>query len=395
MKATAAEQQKYLPWGDPAFFTNPYPWFERLRTERPLFLTSEGVYVVTRYKDIIEYGRSPSITIINPQAAAFYDGFAHTMLGMEPPQHSKTRARTNKWFTPKLCSEWVKPGIDAVNAALDNYREGDIIDGHHKLGMIPAHAAMCKALQVPANDPEPAIVAMLAVMRGASVIATSADDVAAAQGFAYLKSRVLELLEYKKAHPGDGLADALIEAQAKGEISTDELLQTLSLFWGSGAHNPSYLIGAALEYFANHPAVFVLYREQPEKRKVILNELLRLHPAELAMTRYAAEEFEMLGTRIPKGSQIRFMLNSGNRDPQAFPNPDELDVDRPLSPANLTFGLGHHGCAGTMISRVEAEAFLTVVALRVRRIMMAGESSFDVTDRSRAYLKQHLRLELI
>ncbi len=351
--------------------------------------------MVTRYKDIIAFGRHPSITIINPQAAAFYDGFAHTMLGMEPPQHTKTRARTNKWFTPKLCAEWVKPGVDLVNAALDEYTPGDIIDGHHKLGMIPAHAAMCKALQVPANDPEPAIAAMLDVMRGASVIATSADNEAAAKGFAYLKTRVLELLEYKKANPGDGLADALIEAEAKGEISRDELLQTFSLFWGSGAHNPSYVIGAALEYFANHPAVFVMYREQPERRKPILNELLRLHPAELAMTRYAAEDFEMLGTLIPKGSQIRFMLNSGNRDPEAFPDPDELDVDRPLSPGNLTFGLGHHGCAGTLISRVELEAFLTAVALRVRRITMAGESTFDVTDRSRAYLKQHLRLEMI
>ncbi|MGE3598710.1 MAG: cytochrome P450 [Dehalococcoidia bacterium] len=394
MNSPASEATDYLPWGNPDFLRNPYPWFDRLRKEKPVYRTAEGVYVVTRYEDILNYGRSPSITILNPHATAFYDGFAHTMLGQEPPEHTITRARTVKWLTQPLCEEWTRAGVEVIHSTLDAYREGEVIDGHHRLGMLPAHAAICKLLQVPARDPEPAIAAMLDVMRSASAIATDADHAAAAKGFAYLQTRVAELLEYKKAHPGDGLADALIGLAEKGEISDDELRQTMSLFWGSGAHNPSYLIAAALEFFASRPDVYDLFRSNAEKRKGIINELTRLFPAELSMTRYATEDFEIRGTTIPKGAQIRFLLNSANRDPEVFPNPDEFDASRPTRPMNLTFGVGHHGCAGTTIARTEADMFLGAIARRVKRIHMAGESTFDRTDRASAYLTQYLRLEM-
>lgn len=388
-------QDEYLPFGDPEFVRNPYPWFERLRRERPLHQLPNGTYVVSRYHDIVRYGRMPELTILEPEGSpenAFTVGFGDTMLSREGAAHAELRGLTGKWFTPAAVREYARVAEDAVNEALDAYTEGEIIDGHHELGMIPAHAFMCKALQVPANDPEPAIAAMLDVMRGISSVATRKDDELAAAGFAYLRSRVMDLLEYKKAHPGDGLADMLIQACEGGTITENEMIQTLSLFWGSGAHNPSYLIGVGLEYFAKHPDVYATYRARPEKRKAILSEIVRLFPAELSFIRNTTEPVEILGTLIPKDTPVRFLLNSANRDPEAFPNPDVLDVDRPARPMPLTFGIGPHACAGTMIARVEAETVFDAVAKRVARIEMAGESTFDATDRSRAFLTQALRL---
>lgn len=396
MTGSIAQVDDYLPWGDPEFKINPYPWFDRLRKEKPVYEMDEGVFVVTRYEDIMNYGLSSSITILNPHAAAFYDGFAHTVLGLEPPEHRKKRAAFNPWLTPKPCKEFIEAGIAALNAELDKYVEGEVIDGHHRLGMIPTHAVMCAMLQVPTSnpDPEPAVMAMLDVMRGASAVTSSENEAAAAAGFAYLQERVEELLVIKRDHPGDGLADKLMEWEREGTISTEEMKQTLSLFWGSGAHNPSYLIGASLEFFANRPDIYDIYRSEPEKRNAVLNEILRLYPAELAMVRYAAEDFEMKGIQIPKGAQIRFMLNSANRDPQAFPNPNEVDLNRPLRPSHLSFGIGHHGCAGAVLARLEGEAMLTAIAKRVERIEMAGESTYDAHDRACAYLTQKIRLKM-
>lgn len=397
MTRSSAQAGELLPWEDPEFKINPYPWFDRLRVEHPVYEASEGVFVVTRYEDIMTYGLSQSITIINPEAAAFYDGFAHTMLGMELPEHRKKRSAFNPWLTPRPCKEFIEAGVAALHAELDTYAEGDVIDGHHRLGMIPTHAIMCAMLQVPRNnpDPEPAILAMLDVMRGASAATCPENEAAAARGFAYLQERVEELLEFKRANPGGGLADTLMEWEAEGAMTSEEMKQNLSLFWGSGAHNPSYLIGASLELFANRPDIFDLYRSQPERRNAILSEILRLLPAELAMVRYALEDFEMRGVPIPKGAQIRFMLNSANRDPEAFPDPNAFNIDRPLRPQNLTFGIGHHGCAGAVLARLECEALLTAIAGRVRRIVMTGPSTYDAHDRACAYLTQQMRLEMI
>lgn len=392
-------QDEYLPFGDPEFIKNPYPWLERLRREKPLHLLPNGTYVVSRYRDIIKYGFMPGLTILEPEDApenAFTHGFGQTMLNREGPAHTELRGRTAKWFTPPLIRTYAKAAEKVVNDFLDQYEEGEVVDGHHRLGMLPTHALMCEALQVPADDPapEPAVAAMLDVMRGIAAVATKRDDEMAAGGVAYLRSQTMKLLEYKKAHPGTGMVDALMEDEKNGEITTEEMIQTLSLFWGSGAHNPSYLIGAGLEYFARHPDVWTLYREQPDKRKAILNEIIRLHPAELTFIRTTTKPVEILGTVIPEGRYVRFLLNSANRDPEVFPNPDELDTNRPASARPLSFGVGPHACAGTAIARIGAETVFDTMAPRVSRIEMAGESTFDATDRSRAFVTQALRLHL-
>lgn len=397
MTTHAAPLDELLPWGDPAFNLSPYPWYDRLRQEHPVYEARDGIFVVTRYDDIVNFGRSPHITILNPEDTAFSDGFAHTVLGYEPPVHTKKRAAFNPWLTPKACKEYVKAGVAALNAELDKYADGEVIDAHHRLGIIPTHAVMCAMLNVPTTNPnpEPAVLAMLDVMRGASATKTASDEQAAEAGFAYLQDRVGELVKIKQDDPGDGLADALIGLERDGAISTDEMRQTLSLFWGSGAHNPSYMMAAAIEFFANNPEIYEIFRSQPDKRRAILSEILRLYPAELAMVRYAVEDFEIGDVRIPKGSQIRFMLNAANRDPEAFPNPNACVLDRPLRPSHLTFGVGHHGCAGAVLAYMEGEALLSALAERVERIEMAGESTFDAHDRACAYLTQAVRLKMV
>ena len=388
-------QDEYLPFGDPEFVRYPYPWFERLRAERPLHRLPNGTWVLSRYRDIVQYGRLPELSILEPADApenAFTHGFGETMLSREGPAHTEMRGRTAKWFTPTLTHEYATHATAAVNDALDAYTEGDVIDGHHKLGIIPAHALMCSALQVPTDSPEPAIAAMLDVMRGISSIATKKDDEIAAAGFAYLRSRVMGILVYKRENPGTGLADALMKAREDGEISEEEMIQALSLFWGSGAHNPSYLIGAGLELFAKQPEIYEIYRQQPAMRRPILNEIIRLFPAELSFVRNTTAPIEILGTAIPAGETVRFLLNSANRDPEVFPNPNEVVLDRPPRAMPLSFGIGPHACAGTLIARIGTEIVFSAVAERVSRIELAAESTFDATDRSRAFLTQALRL---
>ncbi|NIJ17861.1 cytochrome P450 [Sphingobium vermicomposti] len=391
-------QDEFLPFGDPEFVRNPYPWFDRLRRERPLHRLPNGTYVVSRYHDIIRYGRLPELTILEPAGApenAFTTGFGDTMLSREGPTHAALRGRTAKWFTPPLIRQYAAAAEKVVNEILDTYKVGEVIDGHHKLGMLPTHALMCDALQLPPDDPEPAVMAMLDVMRGISSVATAKDDEVAAEGFAYLRSRVMDFIAYKKENPGTGMADALIEAQEKGEITREEMIQTLSLFWGSGAHNPSYLIGAGLEYFAKHPEIYELYREQPDRRRAILNEIIRLFPAELSFVRNTTKAVEILGTLIPERTPVRFLLNSANRDPEVFPDPDEIKLDRPARAMPLSFGVGPHACAGTAIARIGAEIIFDAIAERVKRVEMAGASVFDATDRSRAFVSQSIRLYLM
>ena len=232
-------------------------------------------------------------------------------------------------------------------------------------------------------------------MAALSAVATAEDNENAGKAFDYLIGRLKKMLAAKRTSPGDGLADALIALQDEGELSEDEVVQTLTLFWASGGHNPSYAVSAGIEYFARHPDVFETYRAEQDLRAAIINELFRLFPPELSIARYATEPLQIHDVEIKPGDRLKFILDSANRDPEVFPRPDKLDVARPPGAAqNVTFGLGPHACAGQVISRAEVEAAFNIFAERVERFELCGDVVMDNSDRSRAYVSLPVKIHL-
>lgn len=385
-----------LPWSDPDYIANPFPWYAEARKHYPIYRSEDGTYVVTRYEDIVRYGKLPSLSIVDPEwvPPGPWKVLSQTVLFMDPPKHTEVRRRTNKWFTPKLVNKWVQAAEEFVNQRLNEIKPGETFDANMLLGVGPSHAAMCAALQVPSDGFEPVIFSMHKTMAALAANASERVNQEASEAFDYMGSRVSELIDYKRANPGDGMVDALIQAQKDGEISEDELFQSLVLFWGSGGHNPSYIISSGIEHFARHPEVYDIYRNHPEQRTAIINELFRLYPPELSFARYATEPFEMLGVHIKPGERVRFIIDSANRDEEVFPNPGQLDPSRPPQAAqNISFGMGAHQCAGQVISRAEVETVFRVLSERVTRFSLDSEPLMDISDRSRAYINLPISIQ--
>jgi cytochrome P450 len=58
---------------------------------------------------------------------------------------------------------------------------------------------------------------------------------------------------------------------------------------------------------------------------------------------------------------VHLVLGAANRDPAAFPEPDQLDVARHPN-KHVTFGFSHHFCLGAALARLEARiAFDTLL----------------------------------
>jgi cytochrome P450 len=171
------------------------------------------------------------------------------------------------------------------------------------------------------------------------------------------------------------------------------VLENMVLFYMSGAPNPAYLVGAGFEVFAERPDVFLDYRDKPDTRERIVNEIARLNPVELLLTRFPTEDVEIAGTIIPEGATIKFPIGAVNRDPAMFENPHEFDYTRPLETSrNLTFGLGTHSCAGQLIARAEIEVIFTMTAERFTNVTLAEPPTRVITDRLVAYDKMPITL---
>ncbi|MEV8569733.1 cytochrome P450 [Streptomyces sp. NPDC051322] len=391
MSLSSAET--YLPWSDLQFRSDPYPWYRRLQQDHPVY-ELDGTYVVSRYEDIVRYLKLPIMSVETAWAnQGPWSYVSDTMLGVDPPEHTARRRHTNKWFTPKLVREWARTSAEVAGRMLDRVGEDGIVEAWTELAVLPTHATMSRVLGFPNDDAQDVVEAMFGAMQMMSAAPKPGDEELAAQAFAYLEKRVRDMLADAGSVDGNAMARALLEACEAGEMTAQQSMATITVFYGLGHMDVGYLVAAGLDQFAQRPEVFRAYKQRPELRAAIINEIVRFDPPELSVVRYPTEDVEIRGMRIPAGTPIRFMIAAANRDPDVFHEPDTFDYTRsPNASRNLSFGLGAHSCAGQVISRAEAEAVYTEVARRFDHIERGGEPVRANNDFARFYWSLPLRL---
>ena len=107
-------------------------------------------------------------------------------------------------------------------------------------------------------------------------------------------------------------------------------------------------------------------RRLPELIVPGVEEFLRFESSvQFWPTRTALEDIEIAGTTIPKGSPVIPVYGSGNRDPNRFTNPDQVDLEREDN-EHLGYGRGIHLCFGGPLARLEVQIAVGELVRRVR-----------------------------
>ena len=390
-----------LPWADPEFRANPFPWYDRLRREAPVYRDplNERTYIVSRYEDIAEFGKHPSLTMKAPswviRDKAAWGWFEDCIIVKDPPEHAALRNHANPWFSPKAVVQWSDAAAAAVDAVIDDLGPNGNVEAYRNLALIPAHHAMCKALGFPNDGFDTAARYMMDCMMALGAAVTPEEGARCRAAFAYLRDRVDHYIAGARANPKPGMASGWLDLVAAGKMTAQQLNEALWLFWVSGTPNAAYLITGGLETFARHPDVFDLWKNDPQRRNAILNEIARLHTAEITIDRFTTEPLAIAGVTIPAESSIRFLVASANRQPEIFSNPHEFRLDRPIgTPPHLTFGIGAHFCPGRMHSQAMVQAIYGRLAERVKKIDLVGEPIYGHDDRSARILRLSLRLQV-
>lgn len=105
-------------------------------------------------------------------------------------------------------------------------------------------------------------------------------------------------------------------------------------------------------YFEGTPTLRGL-AQAPATYGTIL-ETLRLNPIAPALSRNASQDFEFLGFKIPRGSNVILATTVTHYDRRYFPEPERFDIERYSAPrgehrqpgAYVPFGVGPHTCLG-------------------------------------------------
>lgn len=83
-------------------------------------------------------------------------------------------------------------------------------------------------------------------------------------------------------------------------------------------------------------------------------------------------DIEFDGQLIKAGEGLIFPNDLGNRDPEAFPDPDVLDLHRDAR-HHVAFGFGIHQCLGQPLARMELQVVYSTLYRRIPTLRRAAE----------------------
>jgi len=190
------------------------------------------------------------------------------------------------------------------------------------------------------------------------------------------KDAFKDALDMRRASPRDDLITHLMQVQETGDrLSHDELTANIILLFVAGYETTSNLIGNAVLALLSHPAELARVRNDGVITQNAVDELLRYDTPVQFTGRTVMEDLVFEGEDLRKGDFVVACLGAGNRDPDAFDRPDELNLLREgVRP--LSFGGGIHFCLGAQLAKIESEIALSMLFERFPKLRLSGSEPF-------------------
>jgi pimeloyl-[acyl-carrier protein] synthase len=356
-----------------SFFANPFPTFERLRTQAPVyFFEPFQSFIITRGADIEALTKSPHFSsrraneLLGGMGLLGEDEASKDMLAtwsrlaffQDAPRHPLLRQLIMKGFTPAALERFRPQLASLVERSLEKARREETVDLVADFAEPIAINAIAELFALPEAD-RPRFMRWAKDLLKPAGVAVNTDDVRRSlrqtshDMVGYLK----DLVAKRREAPGDDMVSQFIAGEeGNPQLAGEAVIQSFQMIGAGFVTSTNQLTNTVLALL-KHPDQLRLLRADPSLARGAIEESLRHEPAVLSINRLCVQDTELGGTPIPKGRFVHAMLAAANRDPAVFPDPDRFDIARTPN-RQVTFGVGAHYCPGASLVRLEVEEAL-------------------------------------
>lgn len=368
------------------FIEDPWPHLAEMRVHDPVHALAVGGWSLFRYDDVFAVLRDPSLSVEDRNADFgdlsrndLLEGFEDheqpsSILGLDPPDHTRLRRLVSKAFTPRTI-EALRPRIEElVEQSLDSMGARGQADVVGDLAFPLPFDVISEMLGMPAADTTQIRDWSGAIVKTLDPILSEDEILAAHLANRAMSAHLAQVIEWKRAHPGDDLLTALIDAEEDGDrLTTKELRDQVALLFIAGHETTVNLIGTGLFELLRHPEQLEELRSDPGLAAGAVDELLRYVTPVQFSRRIVRSDLELRGRTIPARSFMQTWLASANRDPEKFGDTaDRLDLRRADAGQHVSFGSGIHYCLGASLAKLEGEVAIGGFVRRFPHATAAG-----------------------
>jgi cytochrome P450 len=285
----------------------------------------------------------------------------HHMLSADPPRHTRLRKLVGRAFLPRQI-ESRRPRIqEMTDDLIDAFPGSGELNLMEFAGSLPMQV-ICELLGVPIEI-RPHMHNWGTVISGAPYPDEESNKKLQAAS-EDMEKFFIGLIHARRSALGDDLTSEILRAAEDGYTDA-EVVSTLVLLIIAGHRTTANLIANGVRALLLNPDQLEMLRSDPSLAASAVEEFLRFEaPIYRSTLRVAVEDMSLGGVDIGKESFVHLMIDSANRDPAEFDEPDRLDITRTFN-RHLAFGLGPHFCVGAPLSRIEGQVAITTLLRRL------------------------------
>ena len=377
----------------------PLNTFSRLRQEDPVswcdYADGKGFWSITRHEDISALNRDSawmsSARGIRMEDQTYEEYLARrTFQETDAPDHTRVRRLVSKAFSQPVVMQFENQLRALCVEILDKAFEEKEFDAVQTIARQLPMRMLGQIMGTPDEDLN------WLVEKGDALMANSDSDFTStvvdkmdtdAYRFMPFRSPAgAELFDYaermmaNRKRRGDegGILQMMLQPDAEGNvISESEFKNFFCLLVAAGNDTTRYSIAAGIHALANQPGLLAdLQSGDAAVWSTLPDEVIRWASPATYFRRTATRDGEMHGKKIHEGDKVLFWFASGNRDENAFNNPNVVDLRRSPN-RHLAFGQGGaHVCLGMWLAKLEVRVVFQEIAKRLRAIEQVGSHAY-------------------